>query len=104
MGRTLVHDPVVEGQVITLHLRGAVGFCDILFRMIVTVDAELCRCHQAEAVLEKALRQVTSRTLSSNPQRRYLQLLNHITAARLPKPLDMEVVRQFMLSKRIITV
>jgi hypothetical protein len=100
----LVHDPVVEGQAITLHLRGVVGFCDILFRMMVTVDAELSRCYHAEDVLEAALKQVTRRTLSSNPQRRHLQLLNHIRAARLPKPLDMEAVRQFMLSKRIITV
>lgn len=100
----LVHDPVAEGQAITLHLRGVVGFCDILFRMMVTVDAELSRSHQAEGVLEAALKQVTRRTLSSNPHRRHLQLLNHIRAARLPKPMDMEVVRRFMLSKRIITI
>jgi hypothetical protein len=104
MKGNLVHDAVVEGHDIRLHLRGVVGFCDVLFRMIVTVDAELSRSEKAEAVLEKALRQVRSRTLSSNPQRRHLQLLNHCRSAKLPNPADMEAMRQFMLAKRIITV
>lgn len=100
----LVFDPVLEDQRINLHLRGVVGFCDVLFRLMVTVDAQLCRCLAAEDVLEKALRQNKGRTLSSKPARRHLQLLNHVNAARLPKPLDMEAVRQFMLLKKIITV
>ena len=100
----LVHDPVVEGEKIKLHLRGVVGFCDILFRMMVTVDAELCRSINAEVVLEKALKDVKIRTLSSRPNRRHLQLLNHCSSARLPKPIDMGLVYQFMLSKRIITI
>jgi hypothetical protein len=104
MKGALVFDPISEGQKITLHLRGVVGFCDVLFRLMVTVDAELCRCLPAEHILDKALRKNKSRTLSSKPARRDLQLLNHINAARLPKPADMDAVRHFMLSKRIITI
>jgi hypothetical protein len=100
----LVHNPIVEGDKITLHLRGVVGFCDILFRMIVTVDAELCRSQQAEHIVEKAFRGVKRGTLSSNPQRRHMQLLQYCKAAGLPKPTDTGIIRQFLLSRRLITI
>ena len=48
----LIHDAAVEGDKIRLHLRGVVGLCDIIFRMMVTVDAKLSRCAKAEDVLE----------------------------------------------------
>jgi hypothetical protein len=100
----LIHDPIAEGDQITLHIRGVVGFCDILFRMIVTVDAELCRSQHAEHVLEKAFKSVPRRTLSSNSHRRHMQLLKYSNTAGLPKPTSTEVIRQFLLSKGLITI
>jgi len=105
MNGALIHDPISEGDKIRLHLRGVVGFCDVLFRMIVTIDAELCRSIHAEAVLEDALRSSKHPAmLSGNPQRRQMQVVNSCKSAGLPRPLDVEAVRQFLLAKRIVAL
>jgi hypothetical protein len=40
------------GDRISLQLRGVVGFADVVLRLITTLDAELCKCQEAEAVLK----------------------------------------------------
>ncbi len=96
MKGVLVHDPISEGDKIKLHIRGVVGFCDILFRMMITVDAELCRCIKAEDILEARFKGTKRHyLLSGNPQRRRMQINDLCRAARLPKPLEPEVVRKF---------
>jgi len=44
------HFPVVAGSPVRLTLRGAVGFSDVLFRTLLTIDAELSRLAVAEPV------------------------------------------------------
>lgn len=95
----LIHAPVVEGEKVALHLRGLVGFCDILLRIIVTLDAELCRSERAEAVFEAAFKPLQKRTLSSNPKRRHMQIVNLCRAAGFPKTSDTELVRKFLISR-----
>jgi hypothetical protein len=72
--------------------------------MIVTVDAELCRSQHAEQIMEKAFKEAKHQTLSSKPQRRHMQILQYCRAAGLPKPTDTDIIRQFLLSKRLITI
>jgi hypothetical protein len=100
----LIHDPISEGDKITLHIRGVVGFCDILFRMMVTVDAELCRSIKAEAVLEKAIRGAKRpSTFSGNPQRRHAQVIQCCKSVALPKPADVKLIGQFLVSKGLVS-
>ncbi len=50
------HLPVVLGKPVKLKIRGVVGFCDILLRLMITIDAELSTSHYAEAVALERLR------------------------------------------------
>lgn len=102
----LVHEPFIEGQAVRLHLRGVVGFCDVLLKIMTTVDAELCRSIQSEAFLETILRDVSGQPnmLSANGARRNKQVLKRCTAAGLPKPADPQSIYDFMRSKHIISV
>lgn len=105
MKGVLVHDPIAEGDRINLHIRGVVGFCDILFRMMVTIDAEFSRCSIAERLLEDRLKEVKrNKMLSGIPNRRRMQIIDRCKAARLPKPHDFESVRTFMISKRMVYI
>jgi hypothetical protein len=103
MKGALIHDPVAEGDHIKLHIRGVVGLCDILFRMMVTLDAELCRSERAEGILEQRFRGARLRQLTSGrPQRRRRQINDFCRSAGLPHPKDAELVRTFLISKRLI--
>jgi len=103
MKGALVHDPIAEGDKIKLHIRGVVGLCDIIFRMMVTVDAELCRCRKAEDILAARFKKARLRAIvSGRPQRRRAQINDFCRSAGLPKSGDTELVRQFLISKRLI--
>jgi hypothetical protein len=105
MKGVLEHDSISEGDKIKLHIRGVVGLCDILFRMMVTIDAELSRCIKAEDVLETRFeKKKRHRVLSGNPHRRRMQVLDICKSAGLPKPIDSELVRKFLISKRLIHI
>lgn len=103
MRGALVHDPIVEGDKVKLHLRGVVGLCDILFRMMVTVDAELSRCLKAEDILEARFKKARLHSVvSGKPHRRRLQISYFCQSAGLPWPKDTELVRQFLMTRRLI--
>lgn len=47
------HLPIVEDQVVSVTLRGAVGFSDTIRRMLYSIDAELARSIAAEPALDR---------------------------------------------------
>jgi len=98
MKGALLHDPFVEGQQIRHHLRGVVGFCDIVIRIMTTIDAELSRSIQSEKILATRLRSVQGQPhmLSANEERRNEQVLKRCLAAKLPKPVDLSIVYKFL--------
>jgi hypothetical protein len=99
----LIHDPIASGQKTRLHLRGVVGFCDILLRMMVTVDAELCRSLPAETILERYLRAARQHsTFSGKPTRRRAQVLGLCRAAGLPPPNDVDAMRSFIVRRGLM--
>jgi hypothetical protein len=53
---TIQHFPVALGQPTDLSLRGVVGFCDIVLRMMVTIDAEISGSDIAERVVVDRIR------------------------------------------------
>jgi hypothetical protein len=101
----LVHEPVVQGQYFRLHLRGVVGFCDILLRMMTTVDAELCRAAAAETTLTNAFKTGARliSTFSTNHKSRHMQVLGSCKRAGLPPPSDARAIEKFLLEKRLVS-
>ena len=100
----LMHDPAVAGAKVHLHIRGVVGFCDILLRMMVTVDAELSRSHKAEVILEKAFKGANLRsTLSPKPISKRMQVLGCCKRAKLPKPAVTQVIEKFLVDRRLVS-
>jgi hypothetical protein len=77
-----------EGDKVVLKLRGVVGLTDVVLRIITTLDAELCKCQESEAVLASMWRAkhrgvVTLPSDQSVKTRTALRLINQLD---LPKP------------------
>jgi hypothetical protein len=104
MRGALEHDPFVIGQRVTLKLRGVVGFCDILIRLMRSIDAELSRSLPAEQATKERLvrgRGIRS-TLSGDASIRAQQIKQMCKAGGLPQPADPEVVFRFMIDERML--
>jgi len=96
-------DPVLVGKVTSLHLRGVVGFTDVLMRLIITFDAELCRSEKADIVLENRLKAATKAiTMSANRVRRERKVAAICVKATLPKPENPTIVHSFMVERGIV--
>lgn len=106
MKGALVIEPVVVGTPVRLHLRGVVGFCDILLRIIATVDAELCRSPNAERIFRRDLAAVRNApsTLSGEQRRRRYQVALRCVQAGYPRPKATDTVYAFLRSERLIQV
>jgi hypothetical protein len=77
------------GEKIVLQLRGVVGLADVVLRIIATLDAELCKCQEAEDVLasmwiEKHRGAVT---LPSDPVKKNRRATRLVVQLNLPTPL-----------------
>jgi len=83
-------EPLVEGKVFKLHLRAVVGFCDVLWRLMHSVDAELARSKYAEDAFEKMLRRTVSKsgrnTLPEEMARRNARVVRRCNAADFLRP------------------
>jgi hypothetical protein len=103
---SLTLDPLVEGEPFSLYLRSVVGFCDILLRIMASVDAELSRSAKAEATLASMLRKAKPKQtlLSADTQRRNSQIEKRCAAAGLPQPANCAAVYQFMVAQGIVGV
>ena len=104
MRGSLLIEPFTADEPVKLHLRGVVGFCDVLLKLMTTVDAELSKSNQSETLLESKLRNALPNrsTLSSDPNRRRNQTIHRCNAAGLPTPTNPNAVHRFMLDRRII--
>lgn len=98
--------PATLGGKVDLPLRGVVGFCDIVFRMMVTVDAEISGSIIAErAVVERIRvgRGPLTPTLSSNPKRVEQLMKNLCRNANIPAPKAIQEICQLLLDNRIVS-
>ena len=104
MRGNLVIEPLSSEMPVKLHLRGVVGFCDVLLRLMTTVDAELSKSIQAERLLETKLRNAlpNQTMLSSDANTRRKQTIHRCRAAGLPNPINADAVYEFMLDRSII--
>lgn len=100
----LEHHPFVAGQRVTLKLRGVVGFCDILIRLMRSIDAEASRSLLAESITKERLARGRGIrwTLSGDKVIRAQQIKKICRAGGLPPPVDTEVIFQFMLGAQML--
>jgi hypothetical protein len=101
---TILHFPVTLGDPAKLSLRGVVGFCDIILRIMTTIDIELSRSRLAEQIALERLTSTKSPRLTLNSQRsRWIQQINGIcTTSVLPKPANKEMMKEFMIDNKIV--
>ena len=97
--------PVIPGKPVKLSIRGVVGFCDILLRLMVTIDAELSGTMHAEATALERLRQSKKSrlTLGKQPNNVARKLKGVVRTARLPEPTDLPTLKTFLLVHRFVS-
>jgi hypothetical protein len=102
----LMIEPVISERPVRLHLRGVVGFSDILFRIIATVDAELCRTIRAELPFRRDLAAVKNEPAmySGTERRRHQQTGSRCVKAGYPRPLDPASIYAFLRSENLIRI
>ena len=99
--------PAVLGQKQWLSLRGVVGFCDVVLRMMVTVDALISGSEAAERSALQRVRSVIQgplRVLNSNKSRAEGQIKSMCRRASLPIPAAIDDVRQLFLRHRLVSL
>jgi hypothetical protein len=101
-----VHEGVVLGKPIKLHLRGVVGLSDIVLRMVSTIDAELSRSVAAEQYFISqwiALhgRRYTLKTNDSEARSRQIRRL--MGKLQLPKPKDTKALDVWLRGQKFVT-
>ena len=102
-----LHLPVsVEGQQVRLHLRGVVGFSDILRRLIITIDCEFLRSDAAGPLLVERLKDELGdlRRESKGKQGSKLESLirGRLKGSSLPVPQDVKAIVSTMRCQHII--
>jgi len=100
---TIEHFPLIVGTPAKVTIRGVVGFCDVLLRLMVTVDVELSGSMMAEAAALERLRARRGHMLTLGADKLSIaQKIRKIcVTSDLPEPSDGDVVREFFLEKRI---
>jgi hypothetical protein len=96
--------PVVEGQRVTLSLRGVVGFSDVLIRLMHSIDAELMRGESAEATLKRRLMNRSyPKMLSSDLRRRHGQISLRCATSGLSRPSKSDELYKYMTAEGLIS-
>ena len=99
------HSPVLLGQPVKISLRGVVGLCDIIMRIVATLDAELARSKQAE---REFLRRWSSRfgrryslkTADLNLRGRQIEQL--VQKLGFPRPKETGELARFLIDNKLV--
>jgi hypothetical protein len=96
------HVPAMVGDPVILHLRGVVGLCDVVVRIMVTIDAELSRSSRTEKYLDSKWKDChgsVPHTLSSKPTKQALQVKHYLTKAGFPAPVSTATLYTYLKSR-----
>jgi hypothetical protein len=99
------HSPIILNSPIHLDLRGIVGFCDVILRLIATLDAEFSRSSKAEKIFQcywvnTLGKRYTLKT--KDPQKRKHQLERLVIKLDLPKPAKIEDIEIYILKHGLV--
>lgn len=102
----LILDEPISGAPLRLHLRGVVGFCDIMLRIIATLDAELGRTANAEKAFKINMANVIGEPvmLGGNLKRRRQQVASRCVKAGYPRPANIDAVYDFLRAEGVIQI
>lgn len=99
------HFPVATGAPIHMTLHGIVGFCDVVLRLIATLDAELSRSAGAEKVFHRYWVAANSKKYilkTGDPAKRKRQIQRLVSKLELPEPAKTEDIEQYLLAHRLV--
>ncbi|WP_345724855.1 hypothetical protein [Herpetosiphon gulosus] len=100
-----VHEPIIKGQPIKVELRGITGFCEIILKILTTLDAEFARSEKAE---KEFLRRWKNAHVSPifltrrNIYQRENKIRGLVRKLQLPEPTTVSDLETWLLSKRLI--
>ncbi len=99
------HFPIVAGTPAKLSIRGVVGFCDILLRLMITVDAELSGSTAAETAALEKLRARGKQVLTLGSKKASItrKIRSICFAVGLPNPADEAIVLKYFLDNRVVS-
>lgn len=101
-----LHAQLSPGQSITIFLRGVVGLCDVIMRIVATLDAEFARSEQAELEIYRRWiakyggRKNTLKTTDLDRRKRQTEKL--MTKLGFPAPKEAEEIAGFLRVKQLI--
>lgn len=101
------HYPVTLGAKTSISLRGVVGFCEIILRLMVTVDAQISGSEAAEKAALGRMRKGMGRhllTLNSDKKKSDQQIRKVCRNGNLPRPIVAESVRELLLQNRLVSL
>ena len=101
-----IHILVNLNDPVKLSLRGIVGFCEIILKIIATCDAELSRAPNAEVEFIENWEKngEKGRTIKSNLIKGNEQLKRYIRRLGYPDPVNMNHLRPFILNKKFASL
>ena len=99
------HEATLLAEQIRLHLRGVVGFSDIVLRIVSTLDAELSRSARSERHLKNQWlarngRRYSLKTTNAVAKSRQIQRL--IGKLRLPKPTQTVALEKWLRAEQLV--
>jgi hypothetical protein len=92
------HHPVVLGQEVKIELRGVIGLCDVILRIMTTYDAELSDRRVAEIEFDERTPPLSGKLIMppSDPVRRDAKIQALVTAGRFPKAVITPALKQHL--------
>lgn len=98
--------PVIEGESITISLRGVVGLSAILFKIILTLDNELMvaiAAEEKEFIPRWNSKHVPIKTLKPDVSDSEHQVARYVNQCGFPRPTDLSAMRSYLISKRLVS-
>jgi hypothetical protein len=99
------HSAIILGAPIHLSLRGVVGFCDIVLKIIVTIDAELSRSTSSEKIFKKYWFEMHGRKYTlktNNAEKKARQLSRLVGKLHLPLPRTTDEIELYLKNNGLV--
>jgi len=97
----------VEGEPIVLNLRSCIHFVSLVRNLIATFDAALCVSKKAEDEIFNKVRRVLEQSgkwnLPIDPIKRANKVNRILVAARIPDPIDIDVIDNWLKNECVLT-
>jgi len=92
-----MHHPVVRGKLVQLELRGVIGLCDVILKIVTTVDAELSESVLVEEELRQRIAPVKKgKMLPGDVRKRNKSIKNLVFHSGFPKPEITDALEKFL--------